>query len=182
MAPFGELQVCTVVTHLECGLELNGLEAPDELQINNLSQYAKVRTPTEPNQRATTVKKPRHYINQCCLLKNQKEQAESTQNGSGNRNSGTNKYIPNKNNINNNNKNNKIENSNIAERKPKTVYQLCETCGKTNHSTERCHCGANAANWPLPRHKRREEQDQVPQIDNRIHSSENAPAAAQNLQ
>ena len=36
------------------------------------------------------------------------------------------------------------------DRKSKTVYPPCETCGKTNHSTERRYVGANAANRPLP--------------------------------
>ena len=31
-----------------------------------------------------------------------------------------------------------------------TVYPPCETCGKTNHSAERCYIGANAVNRPLP--------------------------------
>ena len=32
----------------------------------------------------------------------------------------------------------------------RTLYLPCETCGKTNHSTERYYVGANAANRPLP--------------------------------
>ena len=33
---------------------------------------------------------------------------------------------------------------------PETVYPPCETCGKLNHSPERCYVRANAANRPLP--------------------------------
>ena len=44
-----------IVTHLERELELNGLEAPDELPINNVSQQP-TNTNADPNQRATTVK------------------------------------------------------------------------------------------------------------------------------
>ena len=40
-----------------------------------------------------------------------------------------------------------------TETKPKTVYQPCEPCGKTNQSTEKCYCGANAANRPFPRQR-----------------------------
>ena len=36
------------------------------------------------------------------------------------------------------------------DRKSRTVYPPCATCGKTNHSAERCYVGANAANRPLP--------------------------------
>ena len=41
----------------------------------------------------------------------------------------------------------------------RTLYPLCETCGKTNHSTERCYVGANAANRPLPWKNKPQEQD-----------------------
>ena len=50
-----------IVTHLEMELELNGLEAPDELQINTVSHNTANTMLTDPNQRATTVKKPGHY-------------------------------------------------------------------------------------------------------------------------
>ena len=82
--------------------------------------------PTDPNQRATTVKKPGHYRNQ--------------------ENSAANISNPNSNVNNTNNK----KNSKKAERKPETVYPPCETCGKTNHTADRCYVGANAANRPLP--------------------------------
>ena len=89
----------------------------------------------EPNQRATTVKnqKPGHDKNQCRLLKKQRERTETNQKNPGNKNSDANTSNPNGN-VNNPNNNNR--NSNRAERKPKTVYPPCETCGKTNHSTE----------------------------------------------
>ena len=45
-----------IVTHLEEELELNGLEAPDELQINTVSHNTANSMLTDPNQRATTVK------------------------------------------------------------------------------------------------------------------------------
>ena len=45
-----------IVTHLERELELNGLEAPDEVPINNVNQQPKKLTLTDPNQRATSVK------------------------------------------------------------------------------------------------------------------------------
>ena len=58
-----------IVTHLERELEMNGLEAPDEIQINTVSQQ-----PTNPNANRLKPtchhrKKPRHYRNQCHFLK-----------------------------------------------------------------------------------------------------------------
>ena len=45
-----------IVSHLERELELNGLEAPDEMPINTVTQQAHSKTPTSPSQRSTTVK------------------------------------------------------------------------------------------------------------------------------
>ena len=50
-------------------------------------------------------------------------------------------------------------NNHKIERKSRTVYPPCETCGKTNRSTERCYVGANAANRPLPWKNKPQEQD-----------------------
>ena len=111
------------------------------------------------------------------LLKKQLEQTENSQNNPGNKNSDTNTSNPNS----NVNKNDNNRNSNKAERKPKTVYPPCETCGKTNHSTEKCYFGANAANRPPPWHRRPERQNQVPERANQNDSNEAPQAAAQNL-
>ena len=45
------------------------------------------------------------------------------------------------------------------DRISRTLYSPCETCGKRNHSTERCYVGANAANKPLPWKNKPQEQD-----------------------
>ena len=50
-------------------------------------------------------------------------------------------------------------NNHKIDSKSKTLYPPCETCGKTNHSTERCYVGANAANRPLPRKSKPQQQD-----------------------
>ena len=131
-----------IVTHLERELELNGLEAADELPINKVSQQPTNTNADRPKPTCHHCKIPGHYRNQCRLLKKQREQTENNQNNPRNKNSDTNSSNPN-NNVNNNNNN---RNSNRAERKPKTVYPPCETSGKTNHSTEKCYFGANAAN------------------------------------
>ena len=73
-----------------------------------------------------------------------KQQIEGNPDNAGNINSDTNDSNP------NNHKKN---------RNSRTFYPPCETCGKTNHSTERCYVGANAANRPLPWKNKPQEQD-----------------------
>ena len=166
-----------IVTHLEREVELNGLEALDELPINNVSQQPANTNADRPKPTCHHCKKPGHYRNQCFLLKKQREQTENNQNNPGNKNSGANTSNPNSNVTNNNNN----KNNNRAERKPKTVYPPCETCGKTNHSTKKCYLGANASNRPPPRHRRPERQNQVSQRANQSDTNETSQAAAQNL-
>ena len=55
-----------IVTHLERELELNGLEAPDELQINTVGLNTANPDRTKPT--CHYCKKPSHYRNQCRLL------------------------------------------------------------------------------------------------------------------
>ena len=166
-----------IVTYLEKELELNGLEAPDELQINTVSH----NTANLNAERAKTTchycKKPGLYRNQCRLLRGQREQTEKNQNNPGNKNSDANTSNPNGN-VNNPNNN---KNRNRAKRKPKTVYPPCQTCGKTNHSTEKYYHGANAANRPSRRQRRPERQNQVQERANQKDSNETIQAAAQNL-
>ena len=73
-----------------------------------------------------------------------KQQIEGNPDNAGNINGDTNDSNPN---------NHKID------RNSGTLYPPCETCGKTNHSTERCYVGANAANRPLPWRNKPQEQD-----------------------
>ena len=167
-----------IVTHLERELKLNGFEAPDELQINTVSHNTVNANADRTKPTCHYCKKPGHYKNQCRFLKKQREQTENNQNNPGNKSSNANTSNPNSN-VNNPNNNNK--NSNRAERKPKTVYPPCETCGKTNHSTENCYHGANAANRPPSREIRPERQNQVQEGANQNDSNETTQAAAQNL-
>ena len=55
--------------------------------------------------------------------------------------------------------NNSNPDNHKIDRKSRTLYPPCETCGKTDHSTERCYVGANAANRPLPWKSKPQEQD-----------------------
>ena len=136
-----------VVTLLETDLELNSLEATDELQVNAVSHYATNANAERPKLTCHRCKNPRNYRKQCRLPKKQRKQAGNTQKKPGNRNSGANNSVPNNN---TNTNNNNYKNSNRAEKMPEIVYPHCETCGKTNHSTARCYFRVNAANRPLP--------------------------------
>ena len=100
-----------IVTHLERELELNGLEYPDEAQMNTLTH---------------------------------KQQSEGNKDYAGNISSDTNDSNPNDHKI---------------DRQSRTLYPPCETCGKTNHSTERCYVGANAVNRSLPWKSKPQQQD-----------------------
>ena len=73
-----------------------------------------------------------------------KQQIEGNQDNAGNINSDTNDSNP---------------NNHKSDRKSRTLYPPYETCGKTNHSTERCYVGANAANRPLRWKNKPQEQD-----------------------
>ena len=102
-----------IVTHLERELELNGLEAPDEQQINIVSQHATHINADRPKPTCHYCKKPGYYRNQCRLLKKQREQTENTQNNPGNRNSDADNTIPD--NKTNNNNHINYKNCNRAE-------------------------------------------------------------------
>ena len=167
-----------IVTQLERDLELNGLEAPDELQINPVSHNTVNANADRRKPTCHHCKKPGHYRNQCRLLKKQRRQTENNQKNPGNKNSDANTSNPSSN-VNNYNNNNK--NSNRAEKKPKIVYPPCETFDKANHSTEKCYYRANAANRPPPRQRSPERQNQVQERANQSDSNETTQAEAQNL-
>ena len=166
-----------IVTHLERELEMKRLESPDEPGLNTVSHNTANANADRHKPTCHHCKKPGCYRNQCRRLKKQRKQFENYQNNPGNKNSDANTSIPNSN-VNNHNNNNK--NSNKAERKPKTVYPPCETCGKTNQPREKCYYGANAANRPPPRHRRPERRNQVQEKTNQNDWNETTQAAAQN--
>ena len=143
-----------IVTHLESDLELKGLEALNDLQINTVIQHATNTNVDRPKPTCHHCIKPVEYRNQCYLLK-KKEQVVGTQTNPGNKNNGSKNSIPSNNKINNRNKKDSIR----PEREPETVFPCCETCGKMSHYTERCYVRANAANRPLPWKKKPEAQN-----------------------
>ena len=71
--------------------------------------------------------------------------------------------------------------NNQKDRRSRPVFPPCETCGRTNHSTEKCYLGADAANRPPPRKRRLEGQNQSQQNDAQNISDGNVQAAAQAL-
>ena len=65
-------------------MELNGLEAPDELQINIVTQQATQQNPEKSKPTCHHCKKPSHYRNQCRQLKREKQHAQNNTNSAGN--------------------------------------------------------------------------------------------------
>ena len=140
-------------------MDLNGLEAHDELQTNTMSQQLTNTNAHRPKPLCHHCKKPGHYRNQCPLLKKQREQTENNQNNPGNKIIDASNSNP-SGNINNNNK---IKTTTKTVTEPKTVYPPCETCGKRNHFTENCYIRANAANRLPPQDRRPQRQNQFPE-------------------
>ena len=62
-----------IVTHLEKDIELNGMEALDDLQINTVTHNTANTNADRPKPTCHHFKKPGLYRNQCRLLKRQKE-------------------------------------------------------------------------------------------------------------
>ena len=169
-----------IVWHLEKELELNGLEAPDEMLMNTVTQEPPQQNSNKPRPTFHHCKKPSHYKNQCRQLKREKDQERSNTNSANNNNgSAQTNSNPNNNKVTNNTKGNNINNH--RDRKSRPDFPPCETCGRNNHSTEKCYLGANAANRPPPRNRRPEGQNQGQQNNAQSNSDGNAQAAAQAL-
>ena len=167
-----------IVSHLEKELELNGLEARDEMPINTVTQEAPQRNSNKPTPTCHHCKKPCHYQNQCRQRKREKDQTRNNTNSPNNNNgSAQTNPNPNTNKVPNNTKGNNINNQ--RDRKSRLVFPPCQTCGRNNHSTEKCYLGANAANTPPPRNRRPEGQNQGQQNNAQSNSDGNVQAAAQ---
>ena len=137
-----------IVSHLEKELELIGLEAPDEMPINTRTQQAPQQNSEKPKPTCHHCKKPGHYQNQCRQLKREKDQTRSNTNSTNKNNIGAQQKSNPNNKVSNNTKANKTKNQRDSRSRP--VFTPCETCGRTNHSTEKCYLGANGANRPPP--------------------------------
>ena len=127
------------VSHLDRELELNALEAPDELQISTVTQQATQQNSEKPKPNCHNCKKPGHYRNQWRQLKRQKDQARNNTSSADKNNK---KFGNGPTNSNCNNKFSSNTNANKTnfqkDRNPRPAYPPSETCGKTNHSTEKC--------------------------------------------
>ena len=66
-----------IVSHLERELELKGLEAPDEMQLNTVVQQDTQQNSEKPKPTCHHCKKPGHYQNQCRQLKREKDQVQN---------------------------------------------------------------------------------------------------------
>ena len=98
-----------IVSHLERELELNGLEAPDEMPINTVTQQAPPQNSNKPRPTCHHCKKPGHYQNQCRQLKREKDQTRNNTNSANNNNgSAQTNSNPNNNKVENNTKGNNI--------------------------------------------------------------------------
>ena len=169
-----------IVSHLERELEVNGLEAPDEMPIKTVTQQATQQNSNKPRLTCHHCKKPGQYQNQYRQLKREKDQTRNNTNSANNdKGRFQTKSNPHNNKVANNTRGNNI--SNQRDRRPKPVFPPCETCGRTNHSTESCYLGANAANRPPPQNRRPEGQNQSQQKDDQKISDGNVQAAAQAL-
>ena len=114
-----------IVSHLEKELELNGLDAPDEMPINTVTQQAPQQNSDKPKPTCQHCKKPGHYQNECRQLKREKDQnrnktnSANTNNGSAQTNSNPNNKVENK------TKSNNINNQ--RDRRSRPVFPPCET-------------------------------------------------------
>ena len=170
-----------IVSHLGTELELKNLEAPDEMQINTVTQQASQKSEKfKPT--CHHCKKPSHYQNQCRQLKREKDQLPKNTNSADNtyNNNGSPQTNSNPNNEVSNNTN--ANNTNIQRnRSSGPVFPPCETCGRTNYSTEKGYLGANAANRPPPRKREPEGQNQVQRRNAQTNLNGNIQPAAQTL-
>ena len=160
-------------------LELNDLEAPDEMLKNTVTQQAPQQNSENPKPTCHHCKKPGHCQNQCRQLKREKDQTRNNTNSASNNNGSAQTSSNPNNKVSNNTKADNTNNQ--KDRRSRPVSPPCETCGRTNHSTEKCYLGANAANRPPSLNRRPEGQNQVQQRNAQSNSDRNVQAVAQTL-
>ena len=76
-----------IVSHLEKKLDVNGFKAPDERQINTVTQQATKPNPEKPKSTC------HHYRDQCRQLKKARDQTDTNKNGAGNNNNSNNNRL-----------------------------------------------------------------------------------------
>ena len=75
-----------IVSHLDREFEPNGLEAPDEMQINTVRQQATKQNPEKLKPTCHHYKMPGNYRNQGRQLNREKDEAPNKTNSAGNNN------------------------------------------------------------------------------------------------
>ena len=171
-----------IVSHLERESELKGLEAADEMQKNTVAQQATQQNSGKLKPHCHHCKKPGHYRKPGRQLKREKDQVRKSTKSADNSNKNNGNVQTSSSCNNRASTNTNVNNTNIQkDRSRRPVYPPSETCGKTNHSTEKCYFGANAAKRPPPRSRRLEGQNHVQQRNAQSNSDGNAQAAAQTL-
>ena len=126
-------------------------------------------------------KNPEHKPNKCRQLKREKDQAQNNTKSAGNNNNNNGGQINSNSHKTISNNTNAFNTNNQKDRKPRPVQPPCETCGKTNHFTEKCYFGANAADRPPPRNRRTEGHNEMQQRNAQNNSDWNFQAAGQTL-
>ena len=170
-----------IVSHLEKELELNDLEAPDQLHGKTLTQQATQQNPGKPKSFCHFCRKPDHCRNQSRQLKRKNYPAQNNTNSSdknnrnknGQTNSNSNKKRP---------KNTNADNTNNQKhRKPRPVFHPVRPVVKLIIPPKSFNFKASSANRQPPRNRRPEGQNQVQQRNARSNSDANVQAAAQTL-
>ena len=125
-----------IVSHLK-RIWVEWFESIKFTQINTVTQHAKKPNPEKPKPTCHHCKKPGYSPALCRQLKREKDQNESNKNSAGKNNinnGGRTNFNPSNKNANNSNANNT---KNRNDKRLRIVYPPCETCGKTNHPTEK---------------------------------------------
>ena len=117
-------------------MELNGLEAPDDLQINTVTQQATQQNSAKPKPHCQHCKKPGHYRNQCRQLNRERDHARNNtssadksnnNNGKGQINSNSNNKASNNTNANNTNNQKKAEDLDLSIHFVRPLVELTTT-------------------------------------------------------
>ena len=141
-----------------------------------MTQQAPQQNSNKPKPTCHLCKKPGLYQNQCRQLKREKDQTRNNTSSANNNNGSAQTFSNPNNKVANNIKANNIINQ--RDRRSRLVFLPSETCGRTNHSAEKCYLGANAANRPTLRNRRPEGQNQGQQNNAQNNSDGNVQAAA----
>ena len=112
-----------IVSHLERELELIGLEAPDEIPMNTVTQQAPQQNAETAKPTSHHCKKPGHYQNQCRQIKREEDETRNNTNSANNNNGNAQTKSNPNNKISNNTKAKNTNNQ--RDRRPRPVFPPC---------------------------------------------------------